>query len=50
MDLATWREILDVNLWGVVHGLHSFLPLLLANDEGGHVVNTASMVDGSVAS
>jgi short-subunit dehydrogenase len=27
----------------VIHGLHSFLPLLLANDDGGHVVNTASM-------
>jgi NADP-dependent 3-hydroxy acid dehydrogenase YdfG len=30
-------------LWGVVHGLHYFLPHLLGNDDGGHVVNTASM-------
>lgn len=43
LTLNDWKWVLDVNLWGVVHGLHSFLPLLLANDEGGHVVNTASM-------
>ncbi len=41
--LNDWKWVLDVNLWGVIHGLHSFLPLLLANDDGGHVVNTASM-------
>jgi NAD(P)-dependent dehydrogenase (short-subunit alcohol dehydrogenase family) len=37
-----WKWVLDVNLWGVVHGLEVFLPLLLANPDGGHVVNTAS--------
>jgi len=42
-SLNDWKWVLDVNLWGVIHGLHSFLPLLLANDAGGHVVNTASM-------
>ncbi len=41
--LNDWKWVLDVNLWGVIHGLHAFLPLLLANDDGGHVVNTASM-------
>jgi NAD(P)-dependent dehydrogenase (short-subunit alcohol dehydrogenase family) len=41
--LNDWKWVLDVNLWGVIHGLHSFLPLLLANGDGGHVVNTASM-------
>jgi len=41
--LKDWKWVIDVNLWGVVHGLHSFLPMLLANDDGGHVVNTASM-------
>ena len=35
--LNDWKWVLDVNLWGVIHGLHSFLPLLLANDDGGHV-------------
>ena len=35
--------MIDVNLWGVIHGVHVFLPLLLANEGGGHFVNTASM-------
>jgi NAD(P)-dependent dehydrogenase (short-subunit alcohol dehydrogenase family) len=40
--LETWEWVLGVNLWGVIHGLRSFVPLLLAQGEG-HVVNTASM-------
>jgi short-subunit dehydrogenase len=35
--------LLDVNVWGVVHGIRTFVPLMLAQAEGGHVVNTASM-------
>ena len=35
--------MIDVNLWGVIHGIHSFLPPLLANADGGHIVNTASL-------
>ncbi len=38
-----WRWMLNVNLWGVIHGVSSFLPILRANEEGGHIVNTASM-------
>lgn len=41
--LDTWRWVLDVNLMGVVHGVQTFLPRMLAHREGGHVVNTASM-------
>jgi NAD(P)-dependent dehydrogenase (short-subunit alcohol dehydrogenase family) len=37
-----WRWVLDVNLWGVVHGHRAFLPHMVAAGEG-HVVNTASM-------
>ena len=37
-----WRFILDVNLWGVINGIRSFLPLLLRNPDGGHIVNTSS--------
>jgi len=48
LTLEDWRWVIDVNLWGVVHGLHAFLPHLLANPDGGHVVNTAS-VAGLVA-
>ena len=31
-----------MNLWGVVHGVRTFLPIMLAQDAPGHVVNTAS--------
>jgi NAD(P)-dependent dehydrogenase (short-subunit alcohol dehydrogenase family) len=41
IPLATWRWVLGVNLLGVVHGIHSFVPLMLEQGEG-HVVNTAS--------
>lgn len=37
-----WRWILDVNLWGVIHGVRAFAPRLLAQNEG-HIVNTASV-------
>jgi NAD(P)-dependent dehydrogenase (short-subunit alcohol dehydrogenase family) len=41
--LSYWRRLIDVNLMGVVHGLHAFLPRLLAQDRPAHIVNTASM-------
>jgi NAD(P)-dependent dehydrogenase (short-subunit alcohol dehydrogenase family) len=37
-----WTWTLSVNLWGVIHGMRAFVPLLCAADAG-HVVNTASM-------
>lgn len=37
-----WRWIIDVDLWGPVHGVEAFLPHLLASGEGGHVLFTAS--------
>lgn len=42
IDLETWRWILDVDLWGVIHGVRVFTPLIIASG-GGHLVNTASM-------
>jgi NADP-dependent 3-hydroxy acid dehydrogenase YdfG len=42
-DLADWSWVIDVNLWGVIHGVRTFVPILLRNAEGGHVVNTASL-------
>jgi NAD(P)-dependent dehydrogenase (short-subunit alcohol dehydrogenase family) len=44
---STWEWVLGVNLWGVINGVRSFVPLLLQQDEA-HVVNTAS-VAGLVA-
>jgi NAD(P)-dependent dehydrogenase (short-subunit alcohol dehydrogenase family) len=40
--IELWRWVSSVNLDGVVHGIHAFLPMLLEQDEG-HVVNTASL-------
>lgn len=40
--LSTWEWVLGVNLWGVIHGIRTFVPLLLQQDEG-YVVNTASL-------
>jgi len=37
-----WRWILGANLWGVIHGVATFVPLLIEPGEG-HVVNTASI-------
>jgi NAD(P)-dependent dehydrogenase (short-subunit alcohol dehydrogenase family) len=38
-----WEYTMRVNFWGVVHGVEAFVPRLLAQRDGGHVVNTASM-------
>ena len=43
-----WRWILGVNLWGVIHGVATFTPLLLEQGEG-HIVNTASIAGLIVA-
>ncbi|HEY5156150.1 MAG TPA: SDR family NAD(P)-dependent oxidoreductase [Acidimicrobiales bacterium] len=40
--LSTWQWVIGVNLWGVVHGVRAFLPILAAQGEG-HIVNTASI-------
>lgn len=40
--LADWQWILGVNLWGVIYGLHFFVPRMLAQKSEGHIVNTAS--------
>jgi NAD(P)-dependent dehydrogenase (short-subunit alcohol dehydrogenase family) len=41
-SLAEWHWILGVNLWGVIHGLHYFVPIMLKQPAGGHIVNTSS--------
>ncbi|MFF7453953.1 SDR family oxidoreductase [Kitasatospora sp. NPDC008115] len=37
-----WQRVLDVNLWGVIHGCRAFGALMADRDEGGHIVNLAS--------
>ena len=38
-----WVYTMNVNFWGVVHGIETFVPLLIEQGQGGHIVNTASM-------
>ncbi len=40
--IADWTWVLGVNLWGVIHGLHVFVPLMLEQDTECHIVNTGS--------
>jgi NAD(P)-dependent dehydrogenase (short-subunit alcohol dehydrogenase family) len=40
--LEAWRWVLEVNIMGVVHGMHTFLPIMLEQNTEAHVVNTAS--------
>jgi len=37
-----WRWIIDVDLWGPIHGVEAFLPRLLEQNDGGHLLFTAS--------
>ncbi|MFD7439828.1 SDR family oxidoreductase [Streptomyces sp. NPDC059909] len=37
-----WRKVLDVNLWGVIHGCRIFGRQMARRGQGGHIVNTAS--------
>jgi NAD(P)-dependent dehydrogenase (short-subunit alcohol dehydrogenase family) len=40
---ADWTWALGVNLWGVIHGVRVFTPIMLAQGDEGHIVNTASV-------
>ena len=40
--LEHWRHIIDINLWGVIYGIHAALPIM-RRQGGGHIVNTASI-------
>ena len=42
VEVADWKWVIDVNLWGVIHGHRVFLPHLLEHGDG-HMVNTSSM-------
>lgn len=41
-DPARWREILETNLWGIVHGVQVFGPAMIAQKTSGAIVNTGS--------
>ncbi|MBX3157847.1 MAG: SDR family NAD(P)-dependent oxidoreductase [Deltaproteobacteria bacterium] len=43
-SLDDWDWLLGINLRGVVHGCHYFVPKMVARGEGGHVVNISSIL------
>ena len=43
LELDEWHRVIDVDLWGVIHGVRAFVPRILESGEEGHVVNVASM-------
>ena len=42
--VADWEWVLGVNLWGVIHGIRTFVPRMLAQGDACHIVNTASIL------
>ena len=42
-SVRDWEWVLGVNLWGVIHGVRVFVPIMLGQDAEGHIVNTASV-------
>lgn len=43
LPLDEWHRVIDIDLWGVIHGIRAFVPRILASGEEGHVVNVASL-------
>lgn len=44
LELGDWQRVINVNVMGTIHGVHAFVPRMLAQGGGGHIVNTASLV------
>ena len=42
-SVRDWEWVLGVNVWGVIHGVRVFTPIMLAQGGEGHIVNTASV-------
>jgi NAD(P)-dependent dehydrogenase (short-subunit alcohol dehydrogenase family) len=42
-SVRDWEWVLGVNVWGVIHGVRVFTPIMLAQGGQGHIVNTASV-------
>ena len=43
VPLEGWKWVIGVNLMGVIHGIHTFMPIMLEQDTEAHIVNTASL-------
>jgi NAD(P)-dependent dehydrogenase (short-subunit alcohol dehydrogenase family) len=42
--LADWEWVININLWGVIHGVRIFVPMMLQQQTECYIVNTASSV------
>lgn len=40
--IENWRRVIEVNLWGVIHGTRAFAPAMIAGDKPGLIINTGS--------
>ena len=40
---SDWKWVIGVNLWGVINGIQTFIPIMLQQDNECHIVNTSSM-------
>jgi NAD(P)-dependent dehydrogenase (short-subunit alcohol dehydrogenase family) len=43
-SLDDWDWIVSINMWGVIHGCHYFVPKMVERGQGGHVVNVSSIL------
>lgn len=43
LTIGDWRWVMDVNFWGVLHGVHVFLPIMERQGTEGHFVNVSSI-------
>ncbi|MHA2006231.1 MAG: SDR family NAD(P)-dependent oxidoreductase [Promethearchaeota archaeon] len=41
--LSDWKWVMGVNLWGVIYGVQTFIPIMLEQGNECHIVNTSSM-------
>ncbi|MGB6554527.1 MAG: SDR family NAD(P)-dependent oxidoreductase [Candidatus Binataceae bacterium] len=41
--LEDWTWVIGVNLWGVIHGIRTFVPIMLKQNRPAHIINTASI-------
>jgi NAD(P)-dependent dehydrogenase (short-subunit alcohol dehydrogenase family) len=41
--IKDWHWVLGVNLWGVIHGIRAFVPIMIDQGTEGHIVNTSSL-------
>ena len=43
LTIADWEWVIGVNLWGVIHGVHAFLPIMQEQGTPAHIVNLSSV-------